>query len=113
MDNFAWLTRWYAEQCNGEWEHGLRVKIETLDNPGWLLRINLEETELENRPFECQRCGEASEEYDPIKVASWWACRVEKKQFVAACGAHDLEAIISIFRNWAECATGEISSNAG
>jgi Immunity protein 53 len=102
MDDLTWLTRWYAKHCNGEWEHQYGVKIDTLDNPGWMLKINLEETELENRPFDCQQSGEASEEYDPNQVASWWLCRVEKKQFVAYCGAHDLHAVISVFREWAE-----------
>jgi hypothetical protein len=102
MDHLTWLTRWYAKHCDGYWEHAPRVKIETVDNPGWTLKIDLEETELEGRPFESQRSGEVSEEYDPTKVASWWVCRVEKSQFYAACGAHDLETIISIFRDWAE-----------
>jgi hypothetical protein len=102
MDDVQRLTRWYAKQCNGEWEHQNGVKIDTLDNPGWMLKINLEETELENRPFAGQQSGEASEEYDPDHVASWWLCRVENKQFVAYCGAHDLHAVISVFREWAE-----------
>lgn len=97
--------RWHARQCDGDWEHGSGVKIETLDNPGWVLRINLEDHSNVNES------GEVSEEYDPTKVASWWVCQVEKKQFVSACGAHDLEAIISIFRDWAECATREQSSS--
>jgi Immunity protein 53 len=104
MDDLTWLTRWYANQCNGGWEHQNGVKIDTLDNPGWILTISLEDTDLENRPFEPQRSGAESEAYDPTKVASWWTCRVdkEKKQFVGACGAHDLGAVVSIFRDWAD-----------
>jgi hypothetical protein len=98
MDQLTWLSQWYAKQCNGEWKHGYGVKIDTMDNPGWMLRINLEETELENRPFQGRQSGEVSEQYDPAQVESWWLCRVEKKQLVAYCGAHDLNAAISIFR---------------
>ena len=107
MDDLAWLTRWYASQCNGGWEHQNGVKLETLDNPGWILTINLEGTDLENRPFEPQRNGTESEAYDPTSVVSWWICRVEKekKEFIAACGPHDLLAIISIFRDWADHAS--------
>lgn len=43
------LQRWYLGQCNDEWEHSFGVAIETLDNPGWSLRIELEETSLEHR----------------------------------------------------------------
>jgi hypothetical protein len=35
------LMNWYASHCNGDWEHSYGIKIETLDNPGWDLRANL------------------------------------------------------------------------
>lgn len=111
MDDLTWLTRWYASQCNGSWEHQNGVKLDTLDNPGWILTINLEETDLENRPFELQRNGTEPEAYDPTNVASWWICRVENKEFIATCGPHDLPAIISIFRDWADHAALEQSTN--
>jgi hypothetical protein len=28
------LEAWYASRCDGEWEHGYGISIETLDNPG-------------------------------------------------------------------------------
>jgi hypothetical protein len=39
MDNFNKSQHWYLEQCNDLWEHSYGVKIDTLDNPGWLLVI--------------------------------------------------------------------------
>ncbi|WP_035983380.1 immunity 53 family protein [Bradyrhizobium sp. STM 3843] len=110
MDHLTWLTRWYASQCNGSWEHQNGVKLDTLDNPGWILTINLEETDLENRQFEPQRNGTKSQAYDPTKVTSWWICRVEKKKFIAACGPSDLPEIVSIFRNWVDQANREKST---
>ena len=41
------LQRWYSSQCDGDWEHQLGVEITTLDNPGWLVRIELRHTPLE------------------------------------------------------------------
>ncbi|MEV8403368.1 Imm53 family immunity protein [Streptomyces niveus] len=41
-----WLRNWYAQQCDGEWEHERGVRIATLDNPGWTVSIDLEESEL-------------------------------------------------------------------
>lgn len=43
------LTRWYAEQCDGDWEHVHGITISTLDNPGWQVRLDLAETELEGK----------------------------------------------------------------
>ena len=31
------LDKWYRDHCNGTWEHLLGIKIETTDNPGWLV----------------------------------------------------------------------------
>ena len=42
----TWLEGWYTRCCDGEWEHRYGVCIETLDNPGWLIRIDLTGTDL-------------------------------------------------------------------
>jgi len=31
-DNFLWLLNWFRNHCDGDWEHGSGVHIETLDN---------------------------------------------------------------------------------
>ena len=35
------LEQWFAARCNGDWEHASGVTIETLDNPGWRLWVDL------------------------------------------------------------------------
>ncbi len=40
----ACVQNWYAAQCNGDWEHNYGVKIETTDNPGWYVEIDLTDT---------------------------------------------------------------------
>ncbi len=42
-----WLQNWYAGQCDGDWEHEFGIKIETIDNPGWSITIDLTGTKLE------------------------------------------------------------------
>ena len=46
------VQNWYLQQCNGDWEHSFGMKIETLDNPGFWIKIDLEDTALENAIFE-------------------------------------------------------------
>ena len=36
-----WLQVWYAERCDGDWEHEYGVSIENIDNPGWSVKIDL------------------------------------------------------------------------
>lgn len=50
-DDLAWLLEWFAAQCDGDWEHEYGIRIGTLDNPGWRIRISLIGTELENKEF--------------------------------------------------------------
>ena len=64
-----WLQNWYAAQCDGDWEHHYGITIQTLDNPGWLVVINLAETPLEDATFQPVDESYRSEE-------NWVDCRV-------------------------------------
>ncbi len=35
------LQNWYAAECDGDWEHQYGIKIDTIDNPGWRVEIEL------------------------------------------------------------------------
>ncbi len=48
LNALAWLSAWYRSRCNEEWEHSYGITIDTLDNPGWTIRIDLAETPLED-----------------------------------------------------------------
>jgi hypothetical protein len=40
------LQQWFAAECNGDWEHSYGIVIETTDNPGWSVEVDLDETPL-------------------------------------------------------------------
>lgn len=46
-----WIQEWYKSNCDGYWEHMYGVKIDTLDNPGWIVHIDLIDTPLEQKEF--------------------------------------------------------------
>ncbi len=93
LEPMLWLQRWYRAQCNGDWEHSSGVHIGTLDNPGWKLEVNIEDTELEGRPFVPVVLERAEDD--------WITCRVEGSHFRAWGGPENLLDLISIFRGWA------------
>ena len=102
-DNLAWLMRWYLAECNGDWEHSFGVKIDTLDNPGWSLKIDLRETDLQGRPFKRVKHGEPAHDLDDWRsLGSWWVADVKSDSFEASCGPLDLQEVIQLFRNWVE-----------
>ncbi|BFV59917.1 hypothetical protein KCMC57_up50210 [Kitasatospora sp. CMC57] len=47
LDPLGFLTAWYTAQCDGDWEHEYGIRIETLDNPGWSVEVDLEGTGLD------------------------------------------------------------------
>ena len=95
MDEVAWLTRWFAAQCDGQWEHQHGIEIRTLDNPGWIVRIELTGTAMEKAVFEPVRQAMELEQ-------GWFICRVEDGFFVGACGLLGLNDVVRVFRQWVE-----------
>jgi hypothetical protein len=89
------LQDWYLAQCDEDWEHSYGVKIDTLDNPGWLLDVDLKDTSLEFRPFEKVHI-QRSDEHD------WVRCKIEDAKFSGACGPKNLEEMLCCFLDWAE-----------
>jgi elongation factor P hydroxylase len=92
IHDFDWLQEWYKNQCDGDWEHEYGIKIETVDNPGWYITINLIGTEHENIPFEPVNINNGSNE--------WFFCVVRNKNFEASCDPKSLTKVITVFREW-------------
>ena len=91
-----WLERWYRAHCNGDWEHRLGITIETLDNPGWGVRIDLDGTQMADKPFVAPETGPGMDGED------WLVCRVQDGVFEGHGGPHKLGAILGVFRDWCE-----------
>ena len=96
MKELEHLQNWYASQCNGDWEHSFGVKIDTLDNPGWILEIDLIETDLSNEPFPEFKRGDSEEGPD------WVHCKVEVGKFLGYGGAKNLSELLQHFLAWAQ-----------
>jgi len=93
MNRFAQLQTWYASHCNGEWEHTYGVRIDSLDNPGWWVKVDLAGTELEQVSF-APRLEHRSE-------IDWLDCKVKDKIFDGAGDPSKLESILAVFLDWA------------
>jgi hypothetical protein len=72
-DPLAGIQKWYLSQCDGDWEHTYGVTLGTLDNPGWTLTIELQETEWEDVAF--SKVSDLDPEHD------WYDCRKEGPVF--------------------------------
>ena len=94
-DPMALLQQWYAGQCDGDWEHTYGIKIDTIDNPGWILTIDLAETPLSGQTV--QRQLVTRNELD------WVQYEVADDKFMACGGPFKLEELIRCFL----CFSGE------
>lgn len=94
MSPFQELQKWYQSQCHGDWEHTYGVKIDTLDNPGWSVAIDLVDTDLAEQSF--TKIERHQSETD------WLVCDVQQFRFIGFGGPLQLEEIVTIFLEWAQ-----------
>lgn len=96
--HLSWLQKWYQSNCDSDWEHIYGIKIDTLDNPGWSLAIDLDATSVSEKDFRNFQIERTADD--------WISCKVEHKQFQAACGPLNLTEVIGIFRAWVTGTSG-------
>jgi hypothetical protein len=87
------LQAWYLKQCDGDWEHASGIRIETLDNPGWSVRITVTDTRLEGKPF--ARIEQDNSDSD------WMHCWLEELTWRGAGDPKKLNLILLQFLDWA------------
>lgn len=89
VDVLKGIQEWYVGQCDGEWEHQHGISIDTLDNPGWSVSIDLEGTNLEFVTMESYRHDNG--EHD------WAFCEVRDGKFHGDGDPSKLGLILQIF----------------
>lgn len=92
-DLLAFLADWFARQCDGEWEHDQGVTLENLDNPGWSLRIRIEDTDLHGVQAPLVKFDESEDE--------WLRWRSDGVLFEAYGGPGDLKRVLRAFYEFA------------
>jgi hypothetical protein len=87
------LQNWFYSKCNGNWEHSHGITIDTLDNPGWTVTIDLADMTITARPFaSIRRLGDEK---------TWIQCEVRDQKFEGRGGPLMLEEILRVFLTWA------------
>lgn len=83
------LQEWYQVECNGDWEHSYGVTIATLDNPGWIVKVDLRETEWENLSLPRRETLRSENDWLQVEISDY--------QFVGCGGPKNLSEILKEF----------------
>ena len=100
---------WYKTNCDGDWEHSYGIKLQTLDNPGWHLTVDLHETTLDGLTMQTIEEG-----CDPDE-SIWIHCQVLNNQFSASCNPDQLTRLFdefALFLDSAKNQSNETKPNA-
>ena len=92
IDAVQFLEAWFQAQCDGDWEHDSAVQIETLDNPGWKLVVNLVGTEHEGRVIDRRSVDRSDTDWIHV-----WA---DGSRFHTAAGPRNLSEALAAFREF-------------
>ncbi|MFE4018167.1 Imm53 family immunity protein [Streptomyces sp. NPDC059101] len=92
LDPLSSLTAWFTRQCDGDWEHGFGIRIETLDNPGWSVEVDLEETGLNGVTLDRTEVAEGD---------SWIQAWSDGSVCHLRCGPADLGSALERFTDFA------------
>ena len=80
------------------------MSIETLDNPGWLVKVDLTGTAMQGVNMEEVHQGETNHIGVHWKQ-DWLNCKREGNRFVGAGGPMSLLSICDMFKLWVERST--------
>ncbi len=85
-----WISNWYLQNCDGNWEHDFGIIIETLDNPGWSIIIDTVGTsvKLEDKPWILQ-------EKSP---KDWYGYKILNGKFEASGDPTKLQFLLNVFQ---------------
>lgn len=94
--SLGYLIEWYCAQCNGDWEHYHGIRIKTIDNPGFLVEVDLRGTKLEDVTYQSTE-WESGANCDE----EWFNCyKSDEKVWIGACSPRLLERILKLFIEW-------------
>ena len=94
MDALSELCRWYERQSVNDWQEDKGIAISSLDNPGWSLKIDLKDTDLQDEKFSSVDIKRSDRD--------WVVARRNDLKFEAFGGPGNLHEMISTFIAWTQ-----------
>jgi hypothetical protein len=93
MDILTWLNNWYISNCDGDWEHQYGVHVDTLDNPGWWLKVDILDTPHEGKMLKVKVLNTSTD---------WYTINCDGEKFEAWGDPTKLPTLITMFKHLVE-----------
>jgi hypothetical protein len=90
----VWIQNWFLSNCDGNWEHENIIKIQTLDNPGWSISIDLNYTALAQLTIKSGLIDNAEDD--------WYTYEIKNAVYKAAGDPNKLEFLLLKFKEIVE-----------
>jgi len=87
------IQAWYVAHCDGDWEHQFGLKIETIDNPGWVVEVDSCDTNLH---------GAVLQMIEERTDSDWVRLSSDGEVFRGFGGPRNLTELLERFLGWAE-----------
>ncbi len=95
------LQEWYASHCDGDWEHGAGVRIQSQPQASWSIVLSLGGTTLEGATLP-----------PPLGIGGV-RVTIDSHDYLATCDADNLEASIRAFLDWSAKAKPSVANRHG
>mgnify|MGYP002075406883 FL=1 len=92
MESLKWLEDWCKKQYENKMRHMPEIKIYNIDNPGWVVQIDLSKTKFADKPFKQIRYDEGDND--------WLFCDIKDKVFDGCGDPQKLVDILMVFKRW-------------
>lgn len=90
MEIVKWLENWFKSNCDGDWEHDNPLIIQSTSNPGWSIKISLNDTPLESLDIDCPLTENSEED--------WYFYFIKNGMFSAAGDPTKLLFLLELFK---------------
>jgi hypothetical protein len=89
-----WLQNWVFQNCDGKWGKINRIFLRNIDNPGWLLTLQLANSRYENKHVPKMKIDRTEND--------WCHCFIDDEKFVDTGGPCNLNEMLNYFKDFVE-----------
>lgn len=90
------ISKWYADQCDGDWEHNFGVELTTVDNPGWQLVADLHGTRLATATLDPIE----EDDTDELGTNVWYYRKKQDCKYLACGDPSQLSRMLTDLAEW-------------